>query len=1490
MRRAFLLAGLLGLVALGSDKALTGTAIHNGRGDRWQFRLRLVAPEPIIQRDADHPESGAAVAIPTFDRLRTGAGAGPQVALPVKVVRVAIPEGAELSLESLRAPRRLLTGIGLGPDSPPGVGTPGGGDGPSTGPSPGDRTGALPEITDPPVEPLRLGQTGYVRFQRFVEVVYQPVRPVRTADGTYEFFPEVEADLVVSGVDWDRVEEEAASLRPDPHFEGEYRAAFVNYEEGRRFRTAAPRGPGRAPGTIADPALVAARTWSRSDLSDPGTAAPSLSPFDMTTTPVYRMVVQQDGIHRLSQAQIAASASGLLAVDPRTIKVLNRGVEVPIRIAGEGDGSFGASDFLEFYGQAMLGEADMVLNFDFDFLSPLIADIFQANDFTDRNVYFAFGTSEAGPRARIPDLPAAVDGGLTVESSFSETLRREFDLRHVADGLSDPYLQWPLLGGNTGSFSPSDPNAPNCGFTNPGVHTMAQRLGPGSDAGSVACAACSLGLVDLDPAAAASPATLRVILRGFVEEAANPDKMTTVQVGTTASQSSTLCWNGEAIVTQTLSVPQSALTGGGQVYIGQPGLSAATVEVVGLDAIEVDYRRLLRLSGGSLAARLTNQARTFNVGGFAAPGADDTVVYEISRTVGTSPVVSPRRITGGMASGPGGDVTLAFSLQPDGTLPPGAPRRAAAATPGGFHTPAVIEPVTGEDLTDTTLAADMIVITTPQVVGAPAEAAFTDYLSHRSSDSGLSIKVVMMQDIYDSFSFGIETPEALRAFLAYALDNWLGPTGDAAPPAYVMIVGDTSLDYKNNTGDSDWINQVPTFIMYRSDAILDYYSSDAFVAAFRGGDQLPDVHLGRVAVRSPAQTAVVFQKMRDYDDVALTTPSTSWRSKGLLLADEGKNPGETFLFETTQDEIADTYFGSPFTNERIYYADPNNGGGINQSAWRDDYVAAADAGAAVTSFFGHGAFDDWGNEGLFNGSHVPLMSATGRPTFLINENCLIGGFHGLGGDALSEVFLKTADKGAVAIFAPSGLSFAGVDLEINDALYPAMFGLEKERRFGHLMTRVRLALATFVVDLQHYTFLGDPAQRLTLPAPRPPADFAAVGGLNGQVVLNWTPGPDAGSRVRVYRTEAQAGGVYTLLNPSGATGTSYTDAAVVNGRYYFYRAVSVDPNGPFEGAVTSLNATCDLGDPENSGADCVRARPLNPFPPGTPARPTVRNPGVGDRLDISWAASPEPDLMQYTLHVGTTPGGPYPTALAFPAGTTSAPLTGLTAGTGYYMILRATNLSSLTSAPSPEASGLPSVFDGINPPDPIVDLDVRRSASFPSSIDLLWTPPATDVYGGPAALSSFTIYRDGVPGFTPGPANELVTIADPAAGTYLDLGAHSDPGNYYYLVGATDDRGFASGLGRQLPSGIADLDLSAGGGSIMFTWSQPSVDVDGNPTLVGHYELYADPLPVGRARTGSLAPALPFISSTTASLPIPPGSLQYYTVIVVDVRGNRSPF
>jgi hypothetical protein len=73
----------------------------------------------------------------------------------------------------------------------------------------------------------------------------------------------------------------------------------------------------------------------------------------------YKIQVAQNGIYRLSHTYL--TQAGISGVDPRKFQLFRRGQEVAIHVAGEADGVFDPTDFIEFYGERNDGKLDVEL-------------------------------------------------------------------------------------------------------------------------------------------------------------------------------------------------------------------------------------------------------------------------------------------------------------------------------------------------------------------------------------------------------------------------------------------------------------------------------------------------------------------------------------------------------------------------------------------------------------------------------------------------------------------------------------------------------------------------------------------------------------------------------------------------------------------------------------------------------------------------------------------------------------------------------------------------------------------------------------------------------------------------------------------------------------------------------------------------------------------------------------------------------------------------
>ena len=199
----------------------------------------------------------------------------------------------------------------------------------------------------------------------------------------------------------------------------------------------------------------------------------------------------------------------------------------------------------------------------------------------------------------------------------------------------------------------------------------------------------------------------------------------------------------------------------------------------------------------------------------------------------------------------------------------GAEARYLALTPAAYHPPAGIVADEPSDLRDAANGADEIIIT--------HDGFYADILplaAHREAQ-GLRVEVVRVTDVYDEFSGGVFTPQAIRDFLAYAYSHWTAPA-----PSYVLLVGDANFDYLDRFGTGS-LNYMPTYVFDAMD--VGETANDTWLACVDGGDPLPDLFLGRFSARSRADVQAMVNKAIGYE----ANPTLgAWSSRALYVADD----------------------------------------------------------------------------------------------------------------------------------------------------------------------------------------------------------------------------------------------------------------------------------------------------------------------------------------------------------------------------------------------------------------------------------------------------------------------------------------------------------------------------------------------------------------------------------------------------------------------------
>ncbi len=423
--------------------------------------------------------------------------------------------------------------------------------------------------------------------------------------------------------------------------------------------------------------------------------------------------------------------------------------------------------------------------------------------------------------------------------------------------------------------------------------------------------------------------------------------------------------------------------------------------------------------------------------------------------------------------------------------------------------PDFIEKTSAPDLSAPHNQADYILITHDRFM----EQAHT--LADFRRSQGLITMVVDIQDIYDQFNYGMKDPRAIKDFLHAAFHQWRAPA-----PVYTLLLGDASYDYKDHTGNglSDF---VPTHL-FISNTYSFETASDSWFATVSGHDMVPDMHIGRLSVRTAGQADKAVTDIIDYAKHNDTEP---WQENVLFISDDTDNAGD---FEHLTDELIQTTVPDAYHVEKIYAADFETEIDAQKAV-----MDSLDAGAVITNYMGHGSMVSWAaNPRLFHVTDVPNMNNAHRMPLVFTQSCINGYFIYPDDEqtSLGEELLINGQNGALAVFTGSGFAYLSATQTLALAFYNSVFD-GGNAVVGPAATESRLALlSAHPGKYDHaafYILFGDPASEVHLQ----PAEKPAPATYNGMITINDEPAPIS-TRIFAQLYQQRFGGV-TLQGDDG---------------------------------------------------------------------------------------------------------------------------------------------------------------------------------------------------------------------------------------------------------------------------------------------------------------------------------------------------------------------
>ncbi len=332
-------------------------------------------------------------------------------------------------------------------------------------------------------------------------------------------------------------------------------------------------------------------------------------------------------------------------------------------------------------------------------------------------------------------------------------------------------------------------------------------------------------------------------------------------------------------------------------------------------------------------------------------------------------------------------------------------------------------------------------------------AAAQELVDYRAAD-GLRTGVAVFEDVCDLMAGGLRTPEAIPALMRHAAATW------AEPPWMMVLAGNGHYDYLESMGPEP--NHLPPLLRQTYDGL--FSSDEQFVDT--GGDELPDVAIGRLPARTPEELAAMIAKIRAFEEDF----GAAWQNQ-LVFANDKADSAGNFAGSVARftNLVAAPYAVSVRVNLDTTAIAPA----------RAAFLGSFDEGAGFVHYTGHGMTAKLAVQGLLLAADVAAMTNARTPV-VVSLSCLSGHFEAPSVDSLAELLMQREQGGAVAVWASSALALNAPATDMGETFYRTVLQ-EGSGRLGIAILKTRRAWPgdmftrnTFAT----YNLLGDPALRI----------------------------------------------------------------------------------------------------------------------------------------------------------------------------------------------------------------------------------------------------------------------------------------------------------------------------------------------------------------------------------------------------------------------------
>ncbi|MBX7042203.1 MAG: T9SS type A sorting domain-containing protein [Ignavibacteria bacterium] len=464
-----------------------------------------------------------------------------------------------------------------------------------------------------------------------------------------------------------------------------------------------------------------------------------------------KLSVIEDAMYRITRTDFTNAGVNTATVDPRTVRIFNKGNQIPIHFEGESDGVFDNADYFDFYGTRTYGGQTNYYNE--NNVLQYTKDEYYSN-YSDTNVYWVEWGVSNGVRYS--------SSGYTVSTLYP--LEYYYDKLHFEKDRI--YTQGERIDGN--DFR----NFSNENFQGEGWYWTQMTTNQ--------FVSDTFSLKTLTPQTV--NATVKMFgYPGNRTTSINNEHSLQVQVNSTYLPQ---IFTNDFKKIDTVQTFLSTLLSSSSVntirvfYFSNVSFNGNMY----FDFFEIQVPKLFKFNANAISANIASadtSSKRFRISGYVS--GNQTNVYD---------VVNGVRITNYTSNAD----TLIFTAKGNAKL--------EVINKTITKKPFKIIQRQVPNLASSSNAADYIIVYHQNFLQQVYQLQ-----NHRETYDNFRVVNAEIRDIYDIFNYGIEHPVAVRNFLKHAYDNWVQPR-----VKYAVLLGRATTDPKKNATSTVYSqNLVPTY-------------------------------------------------------------------------------------------------------------------------------------------------------------------------------------------------------------------------------------------------------------------------------------------------------------------------------------------------------------------------------------------------------------------------------------------------------------------------------------------------------------------------------------------------------------------------------------------------------------------------------------------------------------------------------------------------------